>query len=90
MVIPLAKPGSYGESRQVINPNHQAFCCYELKLVIEAPNEKIEMTDQDQEVTPVRSNSPELAAMSLPKLKEVAAQLGIDGAAKLDRTKIDV
>ena len=29
------------------------------------------MTDQEKEVTPVRSNSPELAAMSLPKLKEV-------------------
>jgi transcription termination factor Rho len=45
------------------------------------------MTDQDQvkDVEPVRSNSPELAAMSLPKLKEVAAQLGIDGAAKLKK-----
>ena len=43
------------------------------------------MTDQDQEVTPVRSDSPELAEMSLPKLKEVAAQLGIDGAAKLKK-----
>jgi transcription termination factor Rho len=43
------------------------------------------MTDQDQEATPVRSNSPELAAMSLPKLKEVAAQLGIDGATKLKK-----
>jgi transcription termination factor Rho len=85
MVIPLANAGSYGESRQVINPNQQAFCCYELKLVIEAPNEKIEMTDQEKEVTPVRSNSPELSAMSLPKLKEVAAQLGIDGAAKLKK-----
>ena len=53
----------------------------------EALNEKIEMTDQDQvkDVEPVRSNSPELAAMSLPKLKEVAAQLGIDGAAKLKK-----
>ncbi len=40
------------------------------------------MTDQ---VEPVRSNSPELAAMSLPKLKEVAAQLGIDGATKLKK-----
>ena len=55
--------------------------------VDEALNEKIEMTDQDQvkDVEPVRSNSPELAAMSLPKLKEVAAQLGIDGAAKLKK-----
>ena len=43
------------------------------------------MTDREKEVTPVRSNSPELAAMSLPKLKEVAAQLGIDGAAKLKK-----
>ena len=30
------------------------------------------MTDQVKEVEPVRSNSPELAAMTLPKLKEVA------------------
>ena len=47
------------------------------------------MTDQDndqvQDAQPVRSNSPELAAMSLPKLKEVAAQLGIDGATKLKK-----
>ena len=45
------------------------------------------MTDQDQvkDVEPIRSNSPELAAMSLPKLKEVAAQLGIDGATKLKK-----
>jgi transcription termination factor Rho len=40
------------------------------------------MTEQ---VEPVRSNSPELAAMSLPKLKEVAAQLGIAGAAKFKK-----
>jgi len=39
------------------------------------------MTDTE----PVRSSSPELAAMSLPKLKEVASQLGIDGAAKLKK-----
>lgn len=43
------------------------------------------MTDQVKEVEPIRSSSPELAAMSLPKLKEVAAQLGIDGAAKLKK-----
>ena len=42
------------------------------------------MTDTP-EVTPVRSNSPELSAMTLPKLKEVATQLGIDGAAKLKK-----
>jgi len=35
------------------------------------------------EETKVRSNSPELAAMTLPQLKKVAAQLGIDGAAKM-------
>ena len=35
------------------------------------------------EDTKVRSESPELAAMSLPQLKKVAAQLGIDGAAKM-------
>ena len=34
---------------------------------------------------PVRSSSPELAAMTLPKLKEVASQLGIEGAAKLKK-----
>ena len=34
---------------------------------------------------PVRSSSPELTAMTLPKLKEVASQLGIDGAAKLKK-----
>jgi len=36
-------------------------------------------------VTPVRSSSPELSAMTLPKLKEVATQLGIDGATKLKK-----
>ena len=34
---------------------------------------------------PVRSQSPELSAMTLPKLKEVASQLGIEGAAKLKK-----
>ena len=34
---------------------------------------------------PVRSSSPELSSMTLPKLKEVASQLGIDGAAKLKK-----
>ena len=37
------------------------------------------------EKEPIRSDSPELNAMSLPKLKEVASQLGIDGAAKLKK-----
>ena len=35
------------------------------------------------EETKVRSESPELAAMTLPQLKKVATQLGIDGAAKM-------
>ena len=35
------------------------------------------------EIEPVRSNSPELSAMTLPKLKTVATQLGVDGAAKM-------
>ena len=35
------------------------------------------------EDTKVRSNSPELAAMTLPQLKKVAAQLGIEGATKM-------
>ena len=35
------------------------------------------------EDTKVRSESPELAAMTLPQLKKVAAQLGIDGATKM-------
>ncbi|MEY3218085.1 MAG: hypothetical protein RLY96_548 [Actinomycetota bacterium] len=35
------------------------------------------------EIEPVRSNSPELAAMTLPKLKTVATQLGVDGAGSL-------
>ena len=35
------------------------------------------------EDTTIRSESPELAAMTLPQLKKVAAQLGIDGAAKM-------
>ena len=35
------------------------------------------------EDTTVRSESPELAAMTLPQLKKVATQLGIDGAAKM-------
>ena len=34
---------------------------------------------------PVRSSSPELSSMTLPKLKEVASQLGIEGAAKLKK-----
>jgi transcription termination factor Rho len=42
------------------------------------------MTDTPEE-NPVRSSSPELSAMTLPKLKEVATQLGIDGAAKLKK-----
>ncbi|MCF8534879.1 MAG: transcription termination factor Rho [Candidatus Nanopelagicaceae bacterium] len=40
---------------------------------------------ESTEATPVRSSSPELSAMTLPKLKEVATQLGIDGAAKLKK-----
>ena len=39
---------------------------------------------------PVRSSSPELSAMTLPKLKEVASQLGIDGAAKLKKDDLVV
>ena len=34
---------------------------------------------------PVRSQSPELGAMTLPKLKTVATQLGVDGAAKMKK-----
>ena len=34
---------------------------------------------------PIRSSSPELSSMTLPKLKEVASALGIDGAAKLKK-----
>jgi transcription termination factor Rho len=34
---------------------------------------------------PIRSQSPELAAMTLPKLKTVATQLGVDGAAKMKK-----
>ena len=34
---------------------------------------------------PVRSQSPELAAMTLPKLKTVATQLGVDGASKMKK-----
>jgi transcription termination factor Rho len=41
----------------------------------------IEMTETE----PIRSSSPELSAMTLPKLKEVATQLGIDGATKLKK-----
>ena len=37
------------------------------------------------EKEPVRSSSPELAAMTLPKLKEVASQLGVEGATKLKK-----
>ena len=37
---------------------------------------------------PIRSSSPELSAMTLPKLKEVASQLGIDGAAKLKKDEL--
>ena len=55
------------------------------QVVDEALNEKIKMTETVKDVEPVRSNSPELTAMSLPKLKEVASQLGIDGAAKLKK-----
>ena len=38
-----------------------------------------------KEIEPVRSNSPELSAMTLPKLKTVATQLGVDGAAKMKK-----
>ena len=37
------------------------------------------------EKEPIRSDSPELNAMSLPKLKEVASQLGIEGAPELKK-----
>jgi len=37
---------------------------------------------------PVRSQSPELAAMTLPKLKTVATQLGVDGAAKMKKVEL--
>ena len=40
------------------------------------------MTTTDE---PVRSQSPELAAMTLPKLKTVATQLGVEGAAKMKK-----
>jgi transcription termination factor Rho len=39
---------------------------------------------------PVRSQSPELAAMTLPKLKTVAAQLGVEGAAKMKKDALVV
>jgi len=47
----------------------------------QANHEKKLMTETEA----VRSNSPELSAMTLPKLKAVAAQLGIDGAAKMKK-----
>jgi transcription termination factor Rho len=47
-----------------------------------ANSEKKQMTT---EIEPVRSNSPELAAMTLPKLKTVATQLGVEGAAKMKK-----
>ena len=37
---------------------------------------------------PVRSSSPELTSMTLPKLKEVASQLGIEGAAKMKKDQL--
>ena len=40
------------------------------------------------EIEPVRSNSPELSAMTLPKLKTVATQLGVDGAAKMKKDEL--
>jgi transcription termination factor Rho len=40
------------------------------------------------EIEPVRSQSPELAAMTLPKLKTVATQLGVDGAAKMKKDSL--
>lgn len=42
------------------------------------------------EIEPVRSSSPELSAMTLPKLKTVATQLGIEGAAKLKKDALIV
>ncbi len=38
-----------------------------------------------KEIEPVRSSSPELSAMTLPKLKTVATQLGVEGAAKMKK-----
>ena len=43
------------------------------------------MKHMTTEIEPVRSNSPELSAMTLPKLKTVATQLGVDGAAKMKK-----
>ena len=40
------------------------------------------------EKEPVRSSSPELTAMTLPKLKEVASQLGIEGVAKMKKDQL--
>ena len=40
------------------------------------------------EKEPVRSSSPELTSMTLPKLKEVASQLGIEGAAKMKKDQL--
>ena len=40
------------------------------------------------EIEPVRSSSPELTSMTLPKLKEVASQLGIEGAAKMKKDQL--
>ena len=45
----------------------------------------IEKKQMTTEIEPVRSNSPELSAMTLPKLKTVATQLGVDGAAKMKK-----
>ena len=43
------------------------------------------MNHMTKEVEPVRSSSPELSAMTLPKLKTVATQLGVEGAAKMKK-----
>jgi acylphosphatase len=49
---------------------------------LKANSEKKQMTTTEE---PVRSQSPELGAMTLPKLKTVATQLGVDGAAKMKK-----
>jgi transcription termination factor Rho len=73
---PLLRAKKRFQINTATQTNHLSF-----PLGNQANHEKKLMTETEA----VRSNSPELSAMTLPKLKAVAAQLGIEGAAKLKK-----
>jgi len=73
---PLLRAQKRFQIHTATQTNHLSF-----PLENQANHEKKLMTETEA----VRSNSPELSAMTLPKLKAVAVQLGIEGGAKLKK-----